>query len=107
MISHDTISSDLIEIQAPREFVWDILVDFENYGAWNQFCPRCEADLVLGAPIKMQVDLGFGLQEQTEKICLIQAPEAISWKMDTQPPFRNWLFCSLLSFPGTATRRRR
>ena len=23
MISHDTISSDLIEIQAPREFVWD------------------------------------------------------------------------------------
>ena len=85
MISQDTISSDIIEIQAPREFVWEVLVDFENYGAWNQFCPSCEAELVVGAPIKMQVELGFGLQEQTEKICLIQPFEAIAWKMDTEP----------------------
>ena len=85
MITRDTISSDIIEILAPRELVWGVLIDFDNYEAWNKFCPRCEAELVVGSPIKMQVDLGFGLQEQIEEICLIQPPQAVAWKMDTQP----------------------
>ena len=64
MITEDTVSSDEIEIHAPVELVWQVLVDFANYGAWNKFCPVCEAELVIGSPVKMQVDLGFGLQEQ-------------------------------------------
>ena len=85
MISEDTVSSDEIEIQAPIELVWDVLVDFANYGQWNKFCPVCEAELVIGSPVKMQVELGFGLQEQVEYICRIDPYEAIAWKMDTKP----------------------
>jgi uncharacterized membrane protein len=41
MISEDTISSDEVTIAAPVQLVWDVLVDFENYGLWNKFCPSC------------------------------------------------------------------
>jgi len=85
VITEDTVSSDEIEIQAPVELVWSVLVDFANYGAWNRFCPVCEAELVMGSPVKMQVDLGFGLQEQVEYICRIDPGAAIAWKMDTKP----------------------
>ena len=85
MITEDTVSSDEIEIHAPVELVWRVLVDFANYGAWNKFCPVCEAELVMGSPVKMQVDLGFGLQEQVEYVCRIDPGEAIAWKMDTKP----------------------
>ena len=85
MISDDTISSDEVVIAAPAQLVWDVLVDFENYGLWNEFCPSCEASLVLGSPVKMQVDLGFGLQEQVEYMSRIDPIEAIAWAMENKP----------------------
>jgi uncharacterized protein YndB with AHSA1/START domain len=85
MISEDTISSDEVTIAAPVQLVWDVLVDFENYGLWNKFCPSCEARLELGTPVKMQVDLGFGLQEQVEYMCRIEPREAIAWAMENKP----------------------
>ncbi len=85
MITADTVSSDEITIAAPIELVWKVLVTFEDYGKWNRFCPECEATLEVGSPIRMQVDLGFGLQEQVEYICRIEPPHAIAWKMATSP----------------------
>jgi uncharacterized protein YndB with AHSA1/START domain len=85
MISDDTISSDEVVIAAPAQLVWEVLVDFENYGLWNAFCPSCEASLELGSPVKMQVDLGFGLQEQVEYMCRIDPVEAIAWAMENKP----------------------
>lgn len=85
MISDDTISSDEVVIAAPAQLVWDVLVDFENYGLWNKFCPSCEASLELGTPVKMQVDLGFGLQEQVEYMSRIDPIEAIAWAMENKP----------------------
>ena len=85
MMTADTVSSDEITIDAPIQLVWDILVNFADYGRWNSFCPDCEAALEIGSPIRMQVDLGFGLQEQVEYICRIDPPHAIAWKMDTRP----------------------
>ncbi len=85
MITADTVSSDEITINAPIQLVWDVLVNFADYGKWNTFCPVCDAKLELDSPIRMQVDLGFGLQEQVEYICRIEAPHAIAWKMDTKP----------------------
>jgi hypothetical protein len=85
MITDDTVSSDEIHIAAPVELVWQVLVDFENYEKWNEFCPQCEAELEIGSPIKMQVELGFGLQEQIEYISLIKPFEAIAWGMENKP----------------------
>ena len=85
MITEDTVSSDEVEIQAPASLVWEVLVDFEHYGQWNTFCPSAEASLELGSPIRMQVDLGFGLQEQVEYICRIEPESTIAWKMANRP----------------------
>ena len=85
MITEDTVSSDEITIEAPIQLVWDVLVDFANYGEWNEFCPSCEAELEMGSPVRMQVDLGMGLQEQVEYICLIEPPTTIAWRMENKP----------------------
>lgn len=85
MITDTTVSSDEVVINAPIETVWAILVDFESYGKWNRFCPQAKAKLELGSPIEMMVDLGFGLQEQTEYITLIEPNQAIAWGMENKP----------------------
>jgi hypothetical protein len=33
----------------------------------------------------MQVDLGMGLQEQVEYLCLLDPPNAIAWRMENKP----------------------
>jgi hypothetical protein len=40
-----------IDIDAPAELVWDILIDFENYARWNSFTPRISTALPPGDPI--------------------------------------------------------
>lgn len=85
MITESTVSSDEITIDAPIELVWSVLVDFANYGAWNEFCPSCEAQLELGSPVRMQVDLGMGLQEQVEYLCQLEPPHTIAWGMENKP----------------------
>jgi len=85
MITENTVSSDEVLINAPAAMVWDVLVDFDNYHKWNKFCPSCEAELVMGSPVKMKIDLGFGWQEQVEYICRIDPGEAIAWGMENKP----------------------
>ena len=84
-INETSVSCDEVLIQAPAEFVWDILMDFDNYHLWNDFCPRIEAKLELGAAVAMQVDLGSGLQPQTEYITRLEAPRVITWSMANKP----------------------
>ena len=85
MIDENTVSSDEITIEAPLELVWDVLVDFANYGQWNSFCPSAEASLELGSPIVMKTMLGDQLIDQTEYIRRIEPPFAIAWGMENQP----------------------
>ena len=79
------VSSETVIIDAPAELVWQVLVDFPAYGQWNDFCPSIEAELTIGSPVKMQVDLGMGLQEQVEYITCIEAPRKITWSMENKP----------------------
>lgn len=82
----DSVSSDLIEINAPQSFVWDILLDFENYAYWNQFCPVAKiGKLALGEALAMRVDIGFGLSDQTEFISRIEPSSVIAWRMQNLP----------------------
>ncbi|AQA18801.1 hypothetical protein BST95_11685 [Halioglobus japonicus] len=79
------VSSDTFTIEAPAALVWQVVVDFANYGEWNAFCPSMEAELVLGAPVVMKVDLGFGLSDQVEYMSCIEAPHRIAWAMENKP----------------------
>lgn len=86
MITENAVYSDEVTIEAPVEMVWDILLDFENYPAWNTFCPSAKnTSLELGSAVDMMVDLGNGLSQQVEYICRVEPNKCIAWAMENKP----------------------
>jgi uncharacterized protein YndB with AHSA1/START domain len=85
MITANSVSSEEIVINAPAEVVWDVILDFANYGLWNTFCPSMKGEAVIGSPLEMQVDLGDGLQTQVEYVTKIEPIHTIVWSMENKP----------------------
>ena len=56
VLNATTIVSDTVEIDAPQDFVWSVLVDYARYPDWNPYTFRVdtvlelEADVVLHLP---------------------------------------------------------
>lgn len=73
------VASDPVEIEAPAERVWDILVDFERYGEWNPFTTRVEASLEIGSPVMLHVLLGPLQRKQPERIETVEPPHLLAW----------------------------
>lgn len=53
-IMHRTIDA-WIDIDAPPETVWEVLVDFETWGTWNDFIPQVEGRLEVGGSLCIRV----------------------------------------------------
>ena len=85
MITQNSVASEEVTIQAPIDVVWAVLIDFQHYHLWNEFCPGIEADLAIGSPVAMQVDMGNGPQAQTEYITRLEPPRVITWSMENKP----------------------
>jgi hypothetical protein len=72
--------SATVEIDAPLERVWEILVDFPNYSAWNRFCPGIECSGVLGTNVVMDVRFpGQKPLKQIEVLNVFEPPHRIAW----------------------------
>ncbi|MFK7731770.1 MAG: SRPBCC domain-containing protein [Pseudomonadales bacterium] len=85
MITENTVSSDEVTIHAPVELVWQILLDFDNYSAWNGFCPSVKNEsLDVGSAVDMMVDLGNGPSQQVEYICRVEPMQCIAWQMENK-----------------------
>jgi hypothetical protein len=50
-VNDTTCSSDVVEIDAPAQVVWDVVADFATYPEWNPFCVAVDGVFELGAPI--------------------------------------------------------
>ena len=81
------ISSEAVEIEAPIERVWDILVDAEQYGEWNPFTTRIETDFEIGSPIDLYVTLGPLKLRQPEWIEAVDRPHLLAWSTMVGHPF--------------------
>jgi len=44
-----------IDIDAPPEKVWEVLVDFNSWGSWNTFIPLVEGNLIVGERMRIKV----------------------------------------------------
>jgi uncharacterized protein YndB with AHSA1/START domain len=47
------VESVAVEIDAPAEFVWDVLTDYARYPLWNPYTVRVDTTLVVGSPIDL------------------------------------------------------
>jgi hypothetical protein len=66
-----------VEIDAPIETVWAVMMDVAAYGEWNPFCYRadCPVPPKAGDPIKLYVRWGNGkTQTSPERISLVEPP---------------------------------
>jgi uncharacterized protein YndB with AHSA1/START domain len=50
-----TICSDPVEIDAPADLVWSVMVDFERYAAWNPYTFRVDTRLEVGADVLLHL----------------------------------------------------
>ena len=73
------VESRPVVIDAPAEFVWNILVDAERYAEWNPFTPRIDTDFAPGSPIRLQVALGSLTLGMTEYIQEFEPVRRIVW----------------------------
>jgi len=81
-----------IEIDAPPERIWPILVDLERYGEWNPFTPRVESTLEPGAAVHLHVRLrGERLAHRVEYVTAVEAPSRLAWAMTMGP---RWLLAA-------------
>lgn len=58
-----------VEVAAPVERVWQVIVDLDRYPEWNPFVVACRSSLRVGEPIDMRVRVvPFFAQPQRETI---------------------------------------
>ena len=55
VLNDTTIVSDRVEIEAPADFVWSVVVDFDRYTEWNPFTVQVDTVLELGAPVVLHL----------------------------------------------------
>jgi hypothetical protein len=69
-----------VDIAAPVERVWNILIDFPSYGAWNRFCPSVTCTGELGANVVMDVRFpGQKPIRQVEVLNVLEPPHRLAW----------------------------
>lgn len=76
------IQSATVEIDAPAEFVWDVLVDVARYPEWNPFTQKIATEFVIDGPVRLTVPdpKGSGqLFEFDEYLRAFEAPRFLSW----------------------------
>ncbi len=74
------IDSEPVEIDAPIEVAWDLLVDLDRYHEWNPFARTyTKTDVRVGSPIHFDVKLDRYNRKQTERIAIIEPPTRLAW----------------------------
>jgi len=76
-----------IEINAPAEKVWAILVDFPNYEAWNPLTVKVKGEAKVDEVVKLHVQLGGQRMVRSHVISRVDENEALCWTIRTRQPW--------------------
>jgi len=76
-----------IQINTPREKVWKILDDLENYKQWNSFTVAIATNKIIGKKVKLTVLMKLHEKPivQMEYLQNYNAPETMAWGMNWGP----------------------
>lgn len=83
MTSHE-VRSVSVEIAAPAQVVWDVLLDYARYPEWNPYTVRVESGCRLGDPVDLWLPdpLKPGeLMHQREWVCVVEPPNRFAYEM--------------------------
>jgi hypothetical protein len=71
-----------VEIEAPIDVTWGVLIDLPRYREWNAFCPGAESTLEVGQPVVMTVKAPNSDQLSTaiEYLVEIEPPRRLCWQ---------------------------
>lgn len=73
-------------IKAPIEKVWATITGFDDYGKWNEFCPKVDSDFREGGHLIMRANFGGKKPVvQKEYFRKIEAPKELRYGL-------NWSF---------------
>ena len=73
------VRTDRIRINAPTDFVWNVLTEVEKYEAWNPFTPKIRTDFKIGSPAHLLVRMGPTKIKITENVYAFEKPHLIAW----------------------------
>lgn len=77
------IRSQKVEILAPIDIVWAILIDLEKYPEWNPFTYRVDTTLNIGDPVELYVRMPKrGDRVQREVVREVNKPYTLAWGMN-------------------------
>ncbi len=68
-----------IDIDAPPQRVWDVLVNTDAWPTWDPSCERIEGDVVLGGKVKAFTKLAPG-RAFPVKVAELDAPRRMTWQ---------------------------
>ena len=83
------IESVTVEIGAPAEHVWRVLVDYPRYPEWNPYTIRVETTLAIGDPIDLHLpnaDGSPGTFVNREYLRVVDAPTHLRYDTATEIP---------------------
>lgn len=71
-----------VDIRAPADEVWAVLVDFARYREWNPFTPEVDAELTVGASVGLLVKMpGRHQLRRVEQINRVEPQRTLCWGM--------------------------
>ena len=82
------IESITAEIDAPADFVWQVLVDYPRYPEWNPYTVQVSTTLDIGSPIDLTVpamDGSAGTFVNREYVRVVDPPRHLRSMADLGP----------------------
>lgn len=83
------VESVVVEIDAPSEFVWEVLLDYPRYPRWNPYTTAVSTDLTIGGPIDLTLpkpDGSAGTWVSREYVRVVEPPRLLRYDTgDTFP----------------------
>ena len=77
--------TESIDIDAPIDRVWSVLVDLPAYAQWNLFTYRVDGPAEEGARVVLHVDLGGMKTRQNMAVVSVSPPRELAWSIRGTP----------------------
>lgn len=84
----NVVRSVTVDIDAPQQLVWDVLLDYPRYPEWNPYTVRVESTCRLGDPVDLYLpDLldPDRIMHTREWVCLVDPPRQFAYEMRPTP----------------------